>query len=89
MQSTNVDSSLKVSSTNKRPRAEDTIEPEALFQSDPIKRLCSQDISATIQRSIPSGHAKPEVDITVCGASSIKNLHNQDVDHTFDDARIV
>ena len=89
MQSTNADSRLKVSSSNKRPRAEDIIEPKALFQNDPKKRLCSQDISATPQRSIQSGNAKAEVDITVIGASPIKNLHNQNVDHTYDDARSV
>ena len=37
MQSTNADSRLKVSSSNKRPRAEDIIEPKALFQNDPKK----------------------------------------------------
>ena len=89
MQSTNSDSRLKVSSSNKRPRAEDIIEPKALFQNDPTKRLCSQDISATPQKSIHSGNTKPEVDITFIGASPIINLHNQDVDHTYDDARSV
>ena len=89
MQSTNADSRFKVSSSNKRSRAENNMEPKVLFQNEPRKRQCSQDISDKPQRSYHSVNAKPEIDITVSGTSYIKNLYNQDVDPTNDDAKSV